>query len=120
MSSYPVPSARLLPDTVLIESRTTTQDAEGGIVESWATRFTLDCQFSAHGVLTSAASTITEASGGAGEFVNADAICYVKGDQPAIVESDRATIRGQTFDIIGVQRDSWGVVTTLHLERRSP
>jgi head-tail adaptor len=110
-----------LPDTAKIEKRTATQDVEGGLVEDFTTRFaSLDCQFSAHGSIATAASTITEARNAAGEFVHADAICYVKGDQPDIVESDRATIRGEVFDIVGVQRDSWGVVTTLHLERRSP
>lgn len=104
--------ARLLPDRALIEMRSSSTDAEGGTSDTWSTRVSsVRCQLAPAG-------DVTEIRNASGEFVRVDAVCYLQGNV-AVIESDRITVHGDTFEVIGVQHDSYDVVTVVSVQRRS-
>lgn len=102
--------ARLFPETATIERPSFSQDEEGAQEATWATfEAAVASQFSPMGG--------GEIRNAAGEFVRSSDQVILKGDHD-IAETDRCLTRGVTFDIVGVQRDSYALVTVLHLERR--
>jgi len=110
-------SLTLLPDVALIEKRSASQDEEGGIEETWSTRYAaLPCQVSALGT----PGLTTEVREADGEFVRADSRAFVTGDSGDICETDRVTVSGVLYDVVGVGRYSGLAVTELHLQRRVP
>jgi hypothetical protein len=110
----PIAIARLFPASVKIESRTVSRTDEGGEEESWSTRHAaIACQFGA-------APVTSEEGRSGGIFVARELDVYLVGDFDDIIESDRATIDGHVYDVIGVGRDSNAVVTALRLEERAP
>jgi len=111
----PVATARMFPDLATVESRSVTQDDEGEQIESWGTRHSdIPCQFAA----------LVPASPRESELRQSDQItelgtrrAFLLGDWSDITESDRLVITGRgTYDIRGIERDSWAIVTVLRLE----
>jgi head-tail adaptor len=115
--SMPAPRAtdRLYPDRITIEQREVSRDEEGGDEETWSTRHAdIPCQFGP-------SVSESEAVESAGTFVARELTANLLGDWPEIDESDRAKIAsqpGRLFDILGIGRDSYAVVTGLRLEER--
>ena len=106
--------ARLFPDLATISDRTITQDAEGTVEETFSPLFVdIPAQFSPLG------GADTEVRNATGEFVSAAYLVHLQGDYD-IEETSRCTIRGLVLDIVAILRDSYGLVTTLHLEEREP
>lgn len=61
----------------------------------------------------------TEVRNAAGEFVRAPLLLLLDGDY-AVDEADAVLTRGKVFDVVAVQRDSYALVTVLHMEERRP
>jgi len=105
----------MFPETADIERRSVSQDDEGGIEETWSAFLSdIPSQFAP---LQGGGAGNTEARTGDGEFVHAQTQVILQGDHE-VTEQDRCLTRGQVFDIIGVQRDSYALVTVLNLELR--
>lgn len=105
----------MFPETADIERRSVSQDDEGGIEETWSALFTdIPSQFASQ---SSPGGPDTEARTNDGEFVRTAEQVILQGDYE-IAESDRCITRGRTYDITAIQRDSYALVTVLHLEER--
>jgi head-tail adaptor len=105
----------MFPDRATIERVTVSQDDEGGPDESWATLLSdVPAQFSA---FFSASAGESEVPGTAA--VAREARCILLGDHD-IGEADRLVLLGKSYDVMGVERDSFAIVTTLRVVERSP
>lgn len=109
------PSLRLFPTTGTVQTRSLSQDAEGGEIETWTTLYAdVPCQFSAF-----APASSSRLSGELREphdiYVSTEERAILLGDWE-IDTSDRFVVMGETYDIRGVERDGWQIVTTLRLE----
>ena len=118
--TFPTPQAltRMFPDTATVQMRSVSYDGEGGEEETWSTRHSdIACQFSA---FFPASAPQSELRGGSSITTLVEPRAILLGDFPGIVETDRVLLRDSTFDITGIERDSWQIVTSLRLQERSP
>jgi len=105
----------MFPDRATVERVTVSQDDEGGSEESWATLLSdVPAQFSALSRVSAGESEIPGTAA-----VARESRCILLGDHD-IGEADRLILSGKTYDIMGVERDSFGIVTTLRVVERHP
>ena len=110
--------SRLFPDSATVEQRTISRTDEGGETETWSTRHgDVACQFS---VFSPGSGARDEEREPGAIRVSAQRRAILLGDWDDIVTSDRVLISGHTYDITGVERDSYAIVTTLCVEEREP
>jgi head-tail adaptor len=120
VTTFPTPSAatieRGFPDTATIQQRSVTRDDEGGEVETWSTRHAdIPCQLSEFGQISESEQVASTSITTARELQ-----AMLLGRFDDIVESDQVLVRGLIFDISGIVRDSWPIVTTLRVKERNP
>lgn len=119
---FPTPSAttvaRGFPDAATIQARSVSRDEEGGEAESWSSVYT---------GIPAQRSAFFPGSGPESELVAPGAITQAReqrlillGDFPDITEAHRALVAGITYDITGVERDSWAILTPLRIVEREP
>jgi hypothetical protein len=108
---------RLFPETATIEEPANAQEVEEGQLERMWTAVHADVpsQFSP----VEGTSRDTEVRTGAGEFARRNNVLHLLGDLD-ITEEMRCITRGVTYDVVAVFRDSYRLVTTLHIEERQP
>lgn len=119
--TFPAPQAttRMFPDLITIQRRSVSQDSEGGEVETWANfKTSVRAQFSTGHAQINRGIGAGEMRTTAGTFVVAPARAYLFGDHGDIADEDRLVHDGVIYDIRGIERDSFAVVTGLTLEER--
>lgn len=115
------PSARMFQDVVTIERATVALDELGGEEETWEPVFTdVPCQFAAFAP-GSSARMIGELREPHDVYVESEARMILSGDLD-VRTTDRAVLPrlDRTFDIRGVERDSFQLVTTLRVDWSGP
>lgn len=106
----------LFPDTGSIQRASFTQDDERSTTEEWADLHTgLAVQL---GAFTPGGGPESE-QGSALAITSARELrAMIHGDLADITEADRLVIGERVFDIMGIERDSFALVTTLRVDER--
>ncbi len=108
-------TARIFPDLATVQTPSISQDELGAEVMTWSTLYAdVLCQFSAFAPASSSRMT-GELREPHDVYVSSEYRAILLGDLD-ISTSDQLVVSGKTYDIRGVERDSFKLVTTLRLE----